>query len=475
MILVFAITIGLQFTNNSTALAKNIYLGSKGEVDYYFDTEKNDIDVNEHGAGIYSIVCSFGVVQHFPRGDEYIRNAGYAYFDNIAGYWRSDGTPMDRWNIIQTNTFNIIYPRIGTELEKKRRKAEEERRKEEEERIALINKFNSLIEEGDRYYNAKDYENAEKAYDQARRIDYEELDKLRKELIKNGDNLVNQKLFDAALDYYKKAQVMGDYDVREKILNIQKLKKDNAIAESNAAYFSFNELEKEGDRFYENKQYKKAIESYNKALSINTSHVNNIKHIIYKKLGNAYEEIGEYGKALEYYNKRGISIDIAKLYRRIKNYDKAIEYYKKANPYSYELLEFGSVYIEAKKYNELIEYYNQNKFVNEYINIKDKHDDKYRRKIYFQLGYAHRELKDYENAINEFNQAIKLNKKVKDLEKDEKLTNLADEVIYYNLGLTYECIGKNKKAIEAYNQALEINPKYKEASEALSKLSTKTK
>lgn len=45
--------------------------------------------------------------------------------------------------------------------------------------------------------------NAKKSYNQAREINFVKVDEYCNNLIKNGDNLKNQKLFDSATDYYQ--------------------------------------------------------------------------------------------------------------------------------------------------------------------------------------------------------------------------------------------------------------------------------
>ncbi len=54
----------------------------------------------------------------------------------------------------------------------------------------------------------------------------------------------------------------------------------------------------EGDRYFEQKNYKKAIEAYNEYLKLHPRHVKTI----YNR-GRCYQELGEYDKALEDFNK----------------------------------------------------------------------------------------------------------------------------------------------------------------------------
>lgn len=72
-------------------------------------------------------------------------------------------------------------------------------------------------------------------------------------------------------------------------------------------------------------------------------------------------------------------------------------------------------------------------------------------KTLLYLGNAYAELKMYENAIETFKKAIKLD------------SNIVDAYDYYHLGVSYNGLSMYKEAIEAYRQAIRIKPDYADA------------
>ena len=72
-------------------------------------------------------------------------------------------------------------------------------------------------------------------------------------------------------------------------------------------------------------------------------------------------------------------------------------------------------------------------------------DDKYKN-AYFKRGIAYYHIKEYQKAIDDFSETIRL---------DDK-----DEMMYYNRGTAYIYIEEYQKAIEDLNKAIRINDKY---------------
>jgi tetratricopeptide (TPR) repeat protein len=69
--------------------------------------------------------------------------------------------------------------------------------------------------------------------------------------------------------------------------------------------------------------------------------------------------------------------------------------------------------------------------------------------IYYNRGIAYKNKGQYDRAISDYDQAIKLNPKY--------------ATAYYNRGWTYKNKGERDKAIADYRKALEINPSHKKA------------
>jgi tetratricopeptide (TPR) repeat protein len=71
------------------------------------------------------------------------------------------------------------------------------------------------------------------------------------------------------------------------------------------------------------------------------------------------------------------------------------------------------------------------------------------KEAYIKQGVANVKLKKYNQAIEDFSQAIKLD------------PNNAE--YYYKRGVTYGNLNQHQKAIEDFNEAIRLNPKYAEA------------
>ncbi len=165
---------------------------------------------------------------------------------------------------------------------------------------------------------------------------------------------------------------------------------------------------RQGDHYYALKQFRKAVNSYSKAISIQS----NIAQF-YNDRGCSYEELGEYDKAISDYNK-AIELD--------PRFEEA---------YS----NLGYVYDCKKEYDKAI--YNYNKSIE--LNPKNVW-------AYNNRGCTYDTLKDYDRAIADYNKAIEL-----DFKSAEA---------YSNRGCTYSVMGEYDKAILDYDKAIELNPGY---------------
>ncbi|MEK7433935.1 MAG: tetratricopeptide repeat protein, partial [Cyanobacteriota bacterium] len=142
-------------------------------------------------------------------------------------------------------------------------------------------------------------------------------------------------------------------------------------------------------------EYEKAIEFYNKSISINPNFYN-----AYNNLGNVYKAKEEYDKAIEYHKKAlelspnsYISYNgLGNVYYSKKEYDKAIEYHKKAlelSPDNYLFYNnLGDVYKAKKEYDKAIEFYNKSISINPNFEY-----------TYNGLGDVYYSKKEYDKAI----------------------------------------------------------------------------
>ncbi len=74
---------------------------------------------------------------------------------------------------------------------------------------------------------------------------------------------------------------------------------------------------------------------------------------------------------------------------------------------------------------------------------------------YYNVGNAHADLGEYQDAIDSYNQAIKLNANSSNRQPLSKPHN--------NLGLAYAALGRLNEAIAEFNQAVQLRPEYAEA------------
>jgi Flp pilus assembly protein TadD len=74
---------------------------------------------------------------------------------------------------------------------------------------------------------------------------------------------------------------------------------------------------------------------------------------------------------------------------------------------------------------------------------------------YINLGYVYLQLKDYQTAIDTYNEGIK------HIDQETSISNQA--ALHYNLAITFKNAGLILQAIKEYEHTLDINPKHKSA------------
>ena len=433
MILALAITIGLQLADESKANAEGrvrgiwSYLDTRGRGVYTVYTEgSEDYFIDKRGVKRYIS----NIVKYHPIDDNKVNNfREYAFLNNSDLYltcmdsiasviiWRYNGryyyvdgeAHLNSSGYIVTDNYiyplnpsNSYYDIIRSYFARKERldrESQEWKRKQEEaeqEKIAAqkraeqekINKFNALVAEGDRYYSAKDYENAKKSYQAARQINSKKIDEYCNELIKNGVDLYIQKLFDYAEDYYRKAEIMGK-DVKEERAEIKR---------SQSEYQQYTS----GNMYEEMGEYDKAIEYYKKAIELEpTEHkfiFSDNKSIIVGENGDTTVVVDD--KKVVFDDRKNYRGRIGRIYLRQKNYAEALKYFDEAIN-KYAAFEFG------------------------YTN--DENSRKGENNICWLRGQCNEQLKNYEAALKDYKIALDFDKENQNIieakQRVEKLLN----------------------------------------------------
>jgi protein O-mannosyl-transferase len=233
-------------------------------------------------------------------------------------------------------------------------------------------------------------------------------------------------------------------------------------------------LNQKGLVYYKSKQYKKALDFFNKAIEIYSDNPD-----LYFNLGMTLKEMGSNDSALQKYRKAvKLKPDYAVAYSRIgqtlfckKDYKNAIIEYQKALAINAGIAEiysdFGNVYFELKQYIQAKKYYskalelNANLFeadfnlcviiektgkINEAIDSYEKGIKKFQNKPQFanNTGSLLMKLKNYEKAEEYFLKAIEIESSFVDA--------------HYNLAKLYQILRKNQKAIEHYKIIIKNKP-----------------
>lgn len=232
-----------------------------------------------------------------------------------------------------------------------------------------------------------------------------------------------------------------------------------------------------GFSYLTNKNYSKAIENYNKALSFDDK---NIEANFFR--GKAYYEHKDYNMAIKYY-KKAIELkpnypdffnELSYAYVASEQLNKAIEILKKSikiNPnYDWTHGAFGDTYRRKKDYiksikhyikaielnpnnvdwyNNLANVYIDNKEYDKAINILIESIDKNPTCAwtYNVFGWAYENKKEYEQAIEYYKKAISIDKRYFQS--------------HLNLGNVYNSLKDFGMAIECYKKAVVINQKNK--------------
>ena len=126
----------------------------------------------------------------------------------------------------------------------------------------------------------------------------------------------------------------------------------------------------------------------------------------------------------------------------IKDYTQAIELSPK-NPEPYSRIAY--IYVIQNNHGEAVKAFSQY--------LKMANADSISQKDYADRGLSYHAIGDYQNAISDFNQAIKI----------EPLYGSG----YYYRGLTYQALGQKQEALADFKRVLEVDKEHPEAEEIM--------
>lgn len=202
---------------------------------------------------------------------------------------------------------------------------------------------------------------------------------------------------------------------------------------------------RQGNRYYELKEYEKAIESYTNALRIqsNTAQFYNDRGCVYIDLKKYDAAISDFDKAIELnledtsvYSNRGCAYNSLEEYEKaISDLDKAIEL-DPTNTSAYN--NYGYTYINLKEYSKAIPYLD-----------KALELDPENKFAYNNRGTAYIFLKDYNKAAYDLGKAIELDPEY--------------PFSYKNMGILWKEKADLDKAIKFLTKAIELDSSFKQA------------
>lgn len=325
------------------------------------------------------------------------------------------------------------------------------------------------------YYRLMELDNAIWEFEKAREYGDDSTILLN---LANCYDMANQK--EKALETYKELSKREPYN-QEIIQKIENLKRENngkdLLSESN--FNSIDEAFLQGNIYWQQEEYEKAIEAFDFITDIMPNHPPS-----WHNKGFSYYQLGRYDEAM-------------------KNFDEALKY----NPNSqYSMFYKSSIYMEEGDFENAEDWIvkalmispNEPQFLNNYIYIltqlgkyeqaidvanKSLIIEPDRDDIYNYKGLALSNLNRLEEAIECYDKALKINPNNIDAlnSKGVALDNLnrSDEAIecydkalkinpnysevWNNKGFTLNKLNKLDEAIECYDKAIKINPNHIEA------------
>jgi len=195
---------------------------------------------------------------------------------------------------------------------------------------------------------------------------------------------------------------------------------------------------KQGDKYYEQKEYQRALEAYNKAIKLDPKFAR--AHVwrgnVYRNLKDYTRALADYNTAIELnpnfadaYHNRGA------VYRDLKDYTSALADYNTAIELDPQFTSAyngrGNVYRNLKDYTRALADFNKS------IDLDSKNAYAYNGR-----GNVYYDQKDYTRALADYNRAIELDPNF--------------DWAYYNRGLVNKNLGNRDTAINDFKKAMDL-------------------
>jgi|GEM_PF-648091 len=175
-------------------------------------------------------------------------------------------------------------------------------------------------------------------------------------------------------------------------------------------------------------QYEKALKCFEDSLD-----QSKIQSFVYYNMGQCQQSLGNELEARAYYQKAQEQIP---LYQDTKD----------EKDYQYDVaLRIGTTHLHLREFEKAMEYFEQAKSLN-----KDKSF------VYFNMALCHQEKGELREALKNFLRALELSPaagKKEDIPSDEPTLGF----ISYQVGITYAHLGDHEKALESFERSLAID------------------
>lgn len=363
----------------------------------------------------------------------------------------------------------------------------------QEEAVAPNPTVVRLINEGIELHNKKDYLGAIKLFEEAF-------------LIEPTNVLVKQNLSIAHNNFGKYLTERTDYEKALKEFRTalyydfgNKTADSNLDALLNERGVKYNDPLSRmqiGDKLRADASFEGALVEYNKALSLSKSPdpnifigIGDIYYILYlregQKTNQIYKALDSYKKALELKETSKANIKVGDVLLALKDVVTAIDYYKKAlelEPKSEDALVanvrgwneavrlaplvaenhigLAQALQQKKDFTNAEEHYNQalkldpeNPIAQKGLESLTKDKLNTQASIYFEKALKLQGEGSYNEAIDEYIKALEINPN--------------DAKLHYNIGTAFQATGDTEHAEKAYKKSLEIDPSYEKSKSAL--------
>ena len=396
---------------------KAIELDPENDKNYYYrgNFYRNYLEDNDKAIADYTRAIELDPVDpynYFQRGYTFGENEQYN--EALASYLKAEELDKDK-SLAKSEALYTNMAVIFDELEQNDKVVEYITKEIEISPDYYLGYRNRAL----LYSRVKDYENAEADYIKAIELDPENDENyyyrgnFYRNFLEDNDKAIADYTRAIELDpvdpynYFQRGYTFGENEQYNEALasylKAEELDKDKSLAKSQALYnnmaVNFENLE----------QNEKAVEYYTKEIAISSDY----SFLPYRNLADIYVQLGDYDRAREIYDKL-ISVDD-------KN---AQNYAVRAQFFMTNVDNYLSSISDLSKAIEL-EIDNPN--------------------FYFTRAQSYFKIKDFKNAIYDFEKALELN---------PEITN--SEYIYSEIAKCYAGIGDFEKALEYYNSEINL-------------------